>query len=218
MFGQPLWADKPFDHFDKVAGGAWSSSLGARALFFVSFFAWLGFLPLSSARARLLCLVAAPFIALGLVASDPELYRFTGYHSVVPQLLLGLAGAVGLADAGPRLRRATPLLLSALLCLQLSWNARGLWKPAREAMEQTWYPAPQLALLPKDERLAVDPAAALSLLDHRVVRVFTAEEQRLDVGRVIARPGGWEQPGPWLESSHAPCPLAEPWRTWCPRR
>lgn len=217
VFGQPIWADKPFDHFGKLAPAASTllATFGARGLFLFSFFGWLGFLPLMSARSRLLCLLAAPFIGLGLIAEDTEMYRFTGYHSIVPQLLLGLAGAVGLADAGPRVKRFVPVLLAALLCLQLSWNARSLWKPAREAVAYRWYPAPELSSLPKDELIAVDPAAALVLLDHRIVRVFTAEEQQLPVSRVIARPEGWELPGPALTSTHVPCSLAEPWLTLC---
>ena len=219
VFGQPIWADKPFDHFGKLAPTAATlgSTLGARGLFLLSFFAGVFFLPLLSARARLLCLIAAPFIGLGLIAEDTEMYRLTGYHSIVPQVLLGLAGAVGLADAGPRLKRVVPLLLAALLLLQLSWNARSLWKPAREAVAQRWYPAPQLSALPRDELIAVDPAAALVLFDHRVVRVFTAEEQNVPVSRVVARPEGWELPGPKLNSTHVPCALVEPWLTLCPK-
>lgn len=217
VFGQPIWADKPFDHFGKLAptGATLLSTLGARGLFLLSFFGGLFFLPLLSPRARLLSLLAAPFIGLGLIAEDTEMYRLAGYHSIVPQLLLGLAGAVGLADAGPRVKRLVPVLLAALLCLQVSWNARSLWQPAREAAAHRWYPAPALSSLPKDELIAVDPAAALVLLDHRVVRVFTAEEQHLQVSRVIARPEGWERPGPSLTATHVTCSLVEPWLTLC---
>lgn len=219
VFGQPLWADKPFDHFDKLAPAASGLALtiGPRALFVFSFFGWLLMLPLVSARSRLLSLLPAPFIALGLVANDPEMYRFTGYHSIVPQLLLGLAAGVGLADSGPKLRRVAPIMLSALICLSLSWNARSLWKAAREASEHRWYPDATLSAVPKDVAIAADPAAALVLLDHRVVRLFTAETFQLPVGLVVARPDGWEKPGPPLESTYSPCSTAPPWLTLCPK-
>ncbi len=217
VWGQPLWAGKTFDHLGRV--GAEPSTIfptfGARVSFAVSFLLWLGFLPLFSRRARLLAVSALPFIGLGLVASDTELYRFGGYHSIVPQSLLALAGAAGLADLRPNLRRWTPIVLAALICAQLSWNARGLWRPAREASTAQWYPAPELARLPKDVVIAADPAAALALLDHRVVRVFTAEEQRLSVEVVVARPDGWEPPGPFLMENARACPGFGSWITLC---
>lgn len=224
VFGQPLWADKSFDHLEKLAPAAATlfSTLGARVGFLSSFFVWLLFLPLVSSRARLVSLAALPFIGLGLVAEDTEMYRFTGYHSIVPHMLLGLAGAVGLAESRSSVvqwvhRQAPTVLISVLVCLQLSWNARSLWKPAREAATQRWYPAPELTSLPRDELVAVDPAAALVMLDHRVVRVFLAEERQLSVRRVVARPEGWELPGPFLRETHVACAQDSSWLSWCPK-
>ncbi len=56
VFGQPLWADKSFDHLEKLAPAAATlfSTLGARVGFLSSFFVWLLFLPLS-ARALASC-------------------------------------------------------------------------------------------------------------------------------------------------------------------
>ncbi len=88
---------------------------------------------------------------------------------------------------------------------------------AREAATQRWYPAPELASLPRDELIAVDPAAALVTLDHRVVRVFLAEERQLSVRRVVARPEGWELPGPFLRNTHVACAQDSSWLSWCPR-
>ena len=221
VFGQPLWADKSFDHLEKLAPTAATllSTAGARVGFLVSFLGWFLFLPIASPRARLVALAALPFIGLGLVAEDTEMYRFTGYHSIVPQLVLGLSGAIALAESRSFLvqwlrRQAPMVLVSGLVCLQLSWNARSLWKPAREAASQRWYPAPALTSLPRDELVAVDPAAALVMLDHRVVRIFVAEEQRLVVSRVAARPEGWEPPGPFLRETHAAC-ASGPWLILC---
>lgn len=224
VFGQPLWANKAFDHLEKLAPTAATliSTLGARVGFVSSFFIWLLLLPLTSSRARLVSLAALPFIGLGLVAEDTEMYRFTGYHSIVPHMLLGLAGAVGLSESRSSVvqwlhRQAPTVLIAGLVCFQLSWNARGLWKPVREAAIQRWYPAPELASLPRDELVAVDPAAALVMLDHRVIRIFVAEERQLSVRRVVARPEGWELPGPFLRETHVACAQDSSWLSWCPK-
>lgn len=224
VFGQPLWANKSFDHLEKLAPTAATlfSTLGARIGFVSSFFVWLLFLPLVSPRARLVSLAALPFIGLGLVAEDTEMYRFTGYHSIVPHMLLGLSGAVGLAESRSSIvqwfhRQAPTVFVAGLVCLQLSWNARSLWKPAREAATQRWYPAPSLTSLPRDELVAVDPAAALVMLDHRVIRTFVAEERQLSVRRVVARPEGWELPGPFLRETHVACAQDSSWLSWCPK-
>ncbi len=211
VLGQPIWAGKPFDHLDRVGSVFPSLDVaGEKLLFLAGFFVAFVGLPLRSPRARLFCLPALPFIVLGLIASDAELYRFTGYHSIVPQFILAFAAALGLKDA-PFATRTAGLTWAAVLSLQLTWKSHGLWRPAREAVAHAWYPAAELQAVPRDAVVAVDPAGALALIDYpHTIRLYAANERGARPDWVVARPDGWESAAPPLIADMRPYE-AGPW-------
>ena len=217
VFGQPLWLGAEFHHFDKFGAAAWEpGALRTKLLFLLSLVVPLAGLPLTTKRGLAFCLPAMPFLLLGLVASDPEMYRPTGYHAVLPQFVLGFAGALGLRALRLPSGRV-PVALALLLSAQLTWGAHGLWKPLKEAVAQSWYPTHEFDFLPPDTLVAVDPAAALALLNHRRTTRLWAANESAPVGlqMVIARPGGWEAPAPALAATMSPCGRASAWLTLC---
>jgi hypothetical protein len=216
VIGHSWWSGREFDHLNRFEFSALGTGTGERALFLAALLGPLLFFPLRSRAALAWCVPALPFIALCLLSSDPEMFRAAGYHATIPAYLLGFAGAVGLKSTEGKWL-SSPMVVLTLLAAQLSWEVTALRLPLRLALATQWYPAPGLALLPKDQVIAADPAAVLSLLDHpkvkRLWRVPLAKEQP---GVLVFKPGGWETPGPEVTAGYSPClPSGGGWTVLC---
>ncbi|MDP1823680.1 MAG: DUF2079 domain-containing protein [Archangium sp.] len=215
VLGHPWWSGREFDHLNRFALSALGTGTEDRVLFVAALLGPLLAFPLRSRSALLWCLPALPFIALCLLSSDPEMFRPTGYHATIPAYLLGFAGAVGLKSTGGKWL-SSQMVVMTLLAAQLSWEVTALRLPLRLALAAQWYPAPELALLPKDQVVAADPAAVLSLLDHPgVKRLWRVPLSQQHPGVLVFKPDGWETPGADVAAGYAPCLPSGRWTVLC---
>lgn len=215
VMGHSWWSGREFDHLSRFELAALGTGTGERVLFVAALLGPLLAFPLRSRKAILWCLPALPFIALCLLSSDPELFRPAGYHATIPAYLLGFAGAVGLKSAEGKWL-SSPMVVLALLAAQLSWDVTALRLPLRHALGAQWYPAPELSQLPKDQVIAADPAAVLSLLDHpKVKRLWRVPLSKDRPGVLVFKPDGWETPGPEVTAHFTPCLPSGRWTVLC---
>lgn len=213
VVAQPWLSGREFDHLNKFDWAFMQEHplVRERLLFAVIPFLSLAFFPVFTKRAARWCLLGVPLFGLCLISSDPEMFRPTGYHAILPAVLIAFAGAVGLqSSAGQWLSSRGGIWV--LVALQLSFGATSLWLPWKRVQSPAWYPAPELARLVEGHSVAADPAGVLVVLGSATPQRLWSVRAEDPPEFVVAKPDGYEPIPPWMDGQYTTVEVPPGWK------